>query len=144
MNDAVIGVPDLLRRFVPTPHSAIVTVRDIEVTLQTNDPEFVSVMQSAPAASEVPHPKRLLMTLVRDDTAPSGDSYLTFLPLWPLGTLSLGQGTVLAIDCERREVIGFIANPVAAERVANELFPILLDFLEKGGASERPYKEENL
>jgi len=48
----------------------------------------------------------LCMRLIRDDAAPSGGLYPTFLSSWPLGTLSLGPGTVIGSnasvgrDCE--------------------------------------------
>jgi hypothetical protein len=131
------SIPDLLRRFVAAPHSAEVAVGNIAVTLQTNDPGLVSAMLRAHDDDKGPYTSRLFMRLIRDDAAPSGALSQTFLSSWPLGTLALGPGTVIAIDCERREVIGFIADSVPADRVVKELIPTLFDFLLTGEASGR-------
>lgn len=131
------SIPDLLRRFVAAPHSGEVAVGDIAVTLQTNDPGIVSAMLRAHVDGKGPSTSRLFMRLIRDDAAPSGALYQTFLSSWPLGTLALGPGTVIAIDCERREIMGFIADSVPAERVVKELLPRLFDFLLTGEAARR-------
>jgi hypothetical protein len=134
VSEGITSIPDLLRRFVAAPHSADVAVDNIAVTLQTNDPDLVSAILRAHADDESPCTTRLCMRLIRDDAAPSGGLYPTFLSSWPLGTLSLGPGTVIAIDCERCEIMGFIADSVPAERVVRELIPMLFDFFHNGGS----------
>ena len=44
---------------------------------------------------------------------------------------------MIAIDCERREIVGFVADSVPAERVVKGLIPTLFDFLLTGEASDR-------
>jgi hypothetical protein len=141
VSESITSIPDLLQRFVDAPHSAETTVRDFAVTVQTNDPDLVPAILSAHADAKGPYTTRLAMRLIRDDAGPSGALYATFLSSWPVGTLSLGAGTVMAIDCERREIMGFIAGSVPAERVVKELIPMLFDFLLTGEASGRSQGE---
>jgi hypothetical protein len=135
VSEGLTSIPDLLRRFVEAPHSADVAVGDIAVTLQTNAPDLVSAMLRGQADAKEPCTTQLCMRLIRDDAAPSGGLYPTFLSSWPLGTLLLGPGTVIAIDCERREIMGFIADSVPAERVLRELIPMLFDFFHDGSVA---------
>lgn len=137
MSEGITSIPDLLRRFVAASHWAEVGVGDIAVTLQTNDPGIASAILRAHGDDKGPYTSRLFMRLIRDDAAPSGALYQTFLSSWPLGTLSFGPGTVLAIDCERREIVGFISDSVPAERVVKEFLPTLFDFLLTGEESGR-------
>jgi hypothetical protein len=48
----------------------------------------------------------------------------------------VGTHTVLVLDCERREILGFLASSISAERFADELLPTLLDRLAPADAAE--------
>jgi len=128
MSTNASGVPDLLRRFTPMSHCLSLTVRGFHVSLQTNDAELAAAMKRAGEAQTDDSQRRpLLMSLIRDGDAPPGSAQVTLLAPWPLVTLLLGTGTVLTLDCERRELIGFLAPAVPAERVIDDLLPLLLD-----------------
>jgi hypothetical protein len=120
-------VPDLLRRFTPTPYFADVVFAGIPLAVQTNDPEITTAMQrgsSAEITSQFDRP--MLVRVVRDDDAPDDSSGIMVLSAWPLVTLLVGTGTTLVLDCERREILGFLSLSVSADRFARKLIPILL------------------
>jgi hypothetical protein len=121
-------VPDLLRRFTPTPYSADVAFAGIPLALQTNDPQIITEMQrgSSEEIITLEFDGPVLVRVVRDDDAPDDSSGIMVLSAWPLVTLLVGTGTTLALDCERREILGFLSSSVSAERFARELIPILL------------------
>lgn len=138
MNTQATEIPDLLRRFVPTPHWATSTLGDVEITLQTNDVEFIGEMRRAEHASHNGVCVTCLsVRLVRDLDAPRDVSQKTFLSAWPLGVLSLGPGTVLAIDCERHEVLGFVAGGIPAAHVVGQLLPMLFNYYRGASPARR-------
>ena len=56
---------------------------------------------------------------------------------WPLVTLLAGTGTMLALDGQRREILGFLSSAVSAEQFVNELLPILLRRFRSGTIQKR-------
>jgi hypothetical protein len=126
------NVPDLLRRFAPAPHRARVVIGEIEFAVQSNDPEVVAAIQRAGfGGRKERHSTVLAMKVIRDRCAPRDSSNLTILSSWPLTTLLIGTGTVLTLDCERCEIMGFLAPTVPADRFVDELLPLLLDRLRR-------------
>jgi hypothetical protein len=130
------GVPDLLRRFAPTPHYTRVLINGVEIEFHTDDVEIVAKMQPMTLSSVRIGAQTLLAKVIRDREAPPGDSGVSIISAPPLTTLLVGTGTVLVLDCERREILGFLAFSVSAERFVDELLPTLLDRLGKLGATE--------
>jgi len=136
MNANGPGVPDLLRRFTPTPHSVHVSFRQFEISLQTNDAELAVAMELAGEPRTNDRQGLLLLArIIRDYEAPEDSSQLTLLSHGPLLTLVLGTGTMLTMDCGRRELMGFLAPAVPTQRVLDELLPLLLDRLSDAAAS---------
>jgi hypothetical protein len=113
MSSGNTAVPDLLRRFVHAPHVFNVFAGDTRVRVETNDPSIVEAMRSvtAPPSHENQDPP-YFWKLIRDEAAPCGGREVTILSFGPLSTVLIGNGTVIAIDRERREVLGFIAPDV--------------------------------
>ena len=130
MNTADLQVPDLLRRFSSAPHCSVGRLQDFEVTLQTNDLDLVSSLQAVgQTSSDTQNNSPLFVKIVRDCESLADVSKPTVLSAWPLTTLLCGTGTVLTLDCERREILGFVAAGISADRVIHELLPILLQHL---------------
>jgi hypothetical protein len=120
-------VPDLLRRFAPTPHLANVVIEGFPLAVQTNDLQIITEMQRT-CAEEVKSrsDSPLLVRVVRDEDAPADDAEVVVISAWPLLILTVGTGTTIVLDCERREILGFLSLTVSAERFAEELLPTLL------------------
>jgi hypothetical protein len=121
------AIPDLLRRFVPVPYQCHVQLGGVDVDLRTNDPSLVSELSKF-----VDHVLvacltcSLFMTIVRDDDAPCDRAEIVTLRSGPLMTVRMGTGTILCLDCERRELLGFIAPDVSAPEVVNVLLPLAM------------------
>ena len=134
MNDAATLVPDLLRRFAPTPHVCMLCIGGLSVRLETNDPILARAIQSVTLRYEprdsdsASHWK-----LIRDEQAPCGGIEVTILSAGPIGLLLLGSGTVIAADRERREILGFVAADLSAEKCAAVVLPLIFDLLRASG-----------
>ncbi len=131
MSTMETGVPDLLRRFAPAPHSTKVLINNIEVELHTDDVEIVARMQPKNGDTADPRSRiSLLAKIVRDYGAPLIGSTVTIISAPPLTALLVGTGTALVLDSELCEILGFLASSVSAEQFVNELLPTLLDRLK--------------
>jgi len=124
-------VPDLLRRFVPARHVSNILAGNICVRLETNDPLIIAAMARI-AAPPCQENAKLSFSwrLIRDEEAPCGGQEVTILSSGPLSTLLLGAGTVIVVDRERCEVLGFIAADVAEKELTRIWFPLLLSLLK--------------
>ena len=119
-------VPDLLRRFAPTPHVAEVTIGAFPLTVQTDDLRIIAAMQRTGVAEDKSSFRNsMLVRVVRDDV-PMGDAKVLLISAPPLVTLIVGTSTTLTLDCGRREILGFLSRSVSPERFAGELLPLLL------------------
>jgi len=132
------GVPDLLRRFVPTPHSAVMTFDgDICATVQTNDlPLLTAIQHTATTRDSVAPNLTVRMTIIRDADAPSGGATLTLMSKWPLTTLFVGRGTLLTLDRDTHELFCFLAPSITAAELVNCLLPMLFEALRSGSGQQ--------
>ena len=123
-------MPDLLRRFVETPHASEFCIGSSRARLETNDPILAKAVQKALAACEVePIGSDSNWKLIRDEQAPCGGLNVTVLSAGPIGTLLLGRGTVIAVDRERREILGFVAPDVSDKDFVTIVLPLVFKFL---------------
>jgi hypothetical protein len=67
--------------------------------------------------------------LIRDEAAQCGGREITILSSGPLSTLLLGMGTVIAVDRELREVLGFIAPDMSSKEIVTSWLPIITQLL---------------
>ena len=129
------GVPDLLRRFAPAAHHVHTHIAGIEISMDTNDVEIATKMQH-PVAEVVPG-KLYRATIIRDPEAPVDISNVAVISAPPLTTLLVGTGTVIVLESELREILGFLASSVPAQYFADELLPLLLN-RSKDVLSQKP------
>lgn len=135
------AVPDLLRRFAPTPYSADAVLEGVALAVQTNDPQIITEMQTGRSQEiNLQFRRAMLVRVVRDHDAPVHNSEITMLSAGPLVTLLVGTGTTIALDCERREILGFLSSSVSPERLVRELLPILLKRFSSFAVHERQGK----
>jgi hypothetical protein len=124
------GVPDLLRRFAPAPYGAIIGAGDTVLRVETNDPTIISEMQKVEVQQSLRNCGGLLfLKVIRDKDAPCDGGTVTMLSAYPLFTLHVGVGTMIVLDCERQEAMGFLSSEVAAEEFAYRLFPAVCNLL---------------
>ena len=124
-------VPDLLRRFVATPNSSVFRIGSTYARLETNDPTLADTIQSATVCQENSDAQKDSdWKLIRDEQAPCGGKEVSVLSAAPIGTVLLGPGTVIAVDRERREVLGFIAPDISGEEFTAIALPLVLSLLD--------------
>lgn len=134
--------PDLLLRFVPTPHVFSFCRDDVHLRIETNDLNIaLAVRKFCMLPSKGEQQTVLLWKFIRDRMAPPGDmelttraiafqnisNRLTTLSDGPLRTLLLDTGTMITFDRERHEILGFLAPEVTAEQLVMTLIPLLID-----------------
>jgi hypothetical protein len=130
MSPETSHAPDLLQRFVATPHSSVFCTGRGCVRLDTNDPTLANTIQTATVCREKSDaPEDSDWKLIRDEQAPCGGKEVSVLSAGPIGTVLLGRGTVIAVDQERREVLGFIAPDISGEEFAAIALPLIFNLL---------------
>jgi hypothetical protein len=107
------------------------------VKVETNDPSIVEAMRrvTAPPSHENQDPP-YFGKLIRDDMAPCGGREVTILSFGPLSTVLLGAGTVIFIDRERREMLGFIAPDVPTRQFVENWFLLITKLLTTAESEE--------
>ena len=131
MSPETSHVPDMLRRFVATPYSSLFCIGSTYVRLETNDPFLANTIQKATVCLEKSDAQEDSdWKLIRDKQAPRGGKEVSVLSAGPIGAVLLGPGTVIAVDRERREVLGFIAPDVSGEEFAAIALPLILNLLD--------------
>jgi hypothetical protein len=120
-------VPDLLRRFVETPYAVSFALDDVMVRIETNEFAIVNKMHSAMVTRNGLVTEFSYWKLVRDESAAGDGDELTILSEGPLSTLLSGTGTVITVDRERSEVLGFLARDLSVEKFVTTLLPIILE-----------------
>ena len=139
MNTETTLVPDLLRRFVAAPHFSRFCIGGTSARLETNDPILASTIQGATVCCETEHAEGVShWKLIRDEQAPCGGREVSVLSAGPIGTLLLGAGTVIAVDRERREVLGFIAPDISEEEFATIVVPLIVNLLNSRTSAQFP------
>jgi hypothetical protein len=126
MKAELSGVPDLLRRFVETPYAVSFTSGDATVRIEANEFALLNKMHGAMVSQNGFGTEILTWKLIRDEAAPCDGKELTILFFGPLNVILAGTGTVIAIDREQREVLGFIAANVSSDEFVTALLPIVL------------------
>lgn len=122
--------PDLLKRFVPTPYTATVVVNDTSISLETNSALIVAAVERLRVRDGLGTYKRsLAATVILDQDAPDTQSSAVLISAWPLVTLVIGTGTIVAFDCERQQLLAFLAPCISPEQFATELLPSVLDLV---------------
>lgn len=116
--------PDLLRRFIPTPVKAMYRVGGVRVMVQTND---FTLLPALPLEADHARPgeQNLEWTLIRDVDSHGLLEPPTFLISGTLTVVVMGTACLLGLDCERRELLGFIGADIDARTHQEFLVPLL-------------------
>lgn len=122
---------DLLRRFVPTPLKAVYQFGAVRVVVQTND---FSLLPTASSAASLPgiSERNFDWILVRDADATGPLQPPMMLTAENLTVVQMGPACLLAIDQQRRELLGFIGLDVHARTHQEFLVPLLCRLTNEG------------
>jgi hypothetical protein len=108
----------------------VLCIGDTLVRLETNDPDIAGAIQNLTACCETMNDEGAShWRLIRDEQAPCGGRALSVFSGGPIAILLFGCGTVIAVDRERREVLGFVAADLSAEECATIVLPLVLYLL---------------
>jgi hypothetical protein len=139
---------DLLRRFVPTPLKAVYRIGSVNVVVRTND---ITLLPAFPLGADlnIDGEQILEWKLIRDTDSPGLLEEPVFLNSGALTIVEMGTACLLALDHERRELLGFIGADVDARthqeflvpflcRMTNEVFAAdpFHGFVSKGDAND--------
>jgi hypothetical protein len=115
---------DLLRRFVPTPLKAVYRISSLRVIVKTND---ITLLPAFPLGADLDAVGESVLEwkLVRDADSPGLLGEPVFLTSNALTVVEMGTACLLALDHERRELLGFIGADVDAHTYQEFLVPFL-------------------
>lgn len=122
--------PDLLRRFVPTPFSAVFPTGFGGILIQTNDPSLLPGA-SLDTAAEVTQLPTMKWKLVRDLDASGPLQEPIILSSPPLTIITMGMSCLAAFDRDRGELLGFIGAGVDALTYREVLLPFLFQISDE-------------
>jgi hypothetical protein len=116
--------PDLLRRFVRTPFKAIYRTGNVEILVQTND---ITLLPSFPLETNLAASGEQMFEwkLVRDLDTPGQLESPVFLETEVMTIVQMGPACLLALDRERRELLGFIGSEIDRPTHHAFLVPLL-------------------
>jgi hypothetical protein len=116
------GIPDLLRRFVATPHAFSTGMGEDSIRLETNDPTILDNFRS----QFHNFPGSYTWKLIRDDVTGT-DHVTTVFVSGSLVMVLFGIETCVVVDRDCRRVFGFLASDVDASEFLHRLSPILAE-----------------
>jgi hypothetical protein len=117
-------VPDLLKRFAPTPLRGRARFGSIEVALETNDPSFLDAFRELNGGSRNAE-ANFVWKLVRDHEVRDEPSEPMLVHHGPVTALSMGPACLIAVDHGACELVGFIGSAVRAETFTQTILPLL-------------------
>lgn len=118
------SVPDLLKRFAPTPLRGRARFGSIEVALETNDPSFLDAFRESKGGSRDAE-ANFVWKLVRDQEVRDEPSEPMLIRHGQVTALSLGPACLIAFDHEAGALVGFIGSAVSAETFRQTILPLL-------------------
>lgn len=115
---------DLLRRFVPTPLKTVYRIGQLRVVVRTND---ITLLPAFPLGADLDSSgeETFQWKLVRDLDSRGHLGEPVFLTSGALTVVEMGTACLLAVDHERRELLGFVGADVDARTHQEFLVPFL-------------------
>jgi hypothetical protein len=134
--------PDLVKRFVPTPISANVQFAGVNAFVETNDPAILDGLREFEGRPSAPG-KRFVCRFIRDENvrAPLADP--TVIHQDPVLFLSMGPSCLIAIDCETRELFGFLGSAVEPSEFRGAVLPLLRELMEHAVGTSPEQSKQN-
>ena len=123
--------PDLLRRFVPTPHEGCIRRDGMHVHVQTNECRLVEKFGRTESCSG----GGVKWTMVCDPELPTGLSEPLEIESEAVFFVSFGRACFVAIDREQGEITGFMSAGISDEEWSRVIFPAVLRVMSSDGES---------
>lgn len=126
---------DILRRFTPTPHRAKYRIGTLQVVVESNDFTLLPSLPFEDGSEEAPE-KVFDWKLVRDNEAVGPIEEPVYLTSEHLRVAYLGAACLMAVDPERRELVGFVGASVDASTFQGFLMPILCQMSQEANGAQ--------
>ena len=126
---------DLLRRFVPTPLKAVYRIGSVQIVVRTND---ITLLPAFPLGADldVDGEQIIKWKLIRDVDSSGFLEEPVFLNSGVLTIVGMGTACLLALDQERRELLGFIGADIDARTHQEFLVPFLCRMINGAFAAD--------
>lgn len=123
--------PDLLRRFVPTPHEACIRCDGLHVHLRTNESRLVEKFGRMGSCNG----GDVKWTMVCDPELPSPLSDPLAIESAAVLFLSFGRACFMAIDRANQEITGFMSAAISDKEWLKVILPAVLKAMSNDGES---------
>jgi hypothetical protein len=117
-------VPDLLKRFVPTPLRRRFRLGSIEVALETNDRGIANALRTGESGPQA-GPPGFFWKLVRDFDVSDEPSEPVVIERGGGASLSMGPACLVAVDYDSRELVGFLGAAIDDRTFTGRILPLL-------------------
>lgn len=119
---------DPLRRFVPAPHTTVLSHPHGKLRIESNDAAYQQYLVEHFSNTS---PNALLraiehLKLIVEHSLPQDGEHLTQLDAGPLRTILRGTNTILIHDAESHELLVFLAHGVSCEELVERLLPAVV------------------
>jgi hypothetical protein len=115
-------VPDLLHRYVATPHKLIVN----GIAIETNDPDMIDELANV-SRLKSSLGSNLRIRIIRELSGPTGiRNDLRIFRADPLCLVLVGNGTMIMADSEQKCVFAFVTPEVTNRYFAEVCLPLAL------------------
>lgn len=113
-------VPDLLKRFVPTPHKfvakgVVIETNDLALLEMFDDPEMLSAFKSG-----------FEIRIIREPAAHIASEALRILQTAEIAVLQFGSGTRILVDREQQRIFAFVTPDVTNESLVTRYLPLAM------------------
>lgn len=119
--------PDLLRRFVPTPHEACVQSGDLRVRMRTNEARLLRLAGGLEDCDC--HAHRADCTILCDAEMPAVLGSPLVLEVGTTSFLGFGRACYVGVDHERDEVTGFVSAGISDDEWVGVILPAVLEMI---------------
>ena len=125
--------PDLLRRFVATPHEKLLKSGDLLLLVRTNAERLLRAAGAA-ADDEV---RRAEWTIVADADMPSELEDALVVHSATTSFLSFGRACYVAVDHEKEEITGFISAGISDDVWMGVVLPAVADVCREAPGAKK-------
>jgi hypothetical protein len=117
---------DLLWRFVPTPHVSAFHVGDFRVCVESNYPAILGLLDQTQCREPVVNDCTFLWRIIRDSAVAGGTAPPAILADGDLTFVNMGPAFLVAVDRQRKELLGFVGTGVSNSEFEETVVPLLV------------------
>jgi hypothetical protein len=117
---------DLLWRFAPTPYVSAFHVGDFHVRVESNDPAILALLSQTQCREPVLNDCTFLWRIISDSAVAGGAESATILADGDVTFVNMGPAFLVAVDRQRKELLGFVGTGVSNSEFEEMIVPLLV------------------